>query len=98
VTILEAMASALPVVATRVGGVPQLVQDGQTGLLTDAVDPQALAGALAVYINDPALGTRHGQAGRARVQAAHSVDAMVAAYDSLYSRLRNGSRAGSAHA
>lgn len=96
VTILEAMASALPVVATRVGGVPQLVQDGQTGLLADAVDPQGLAAALAVYIHDPALGVRHGKAGRARVQATHSVDAMVAAYDAMYTRLLKGSRADSA--
>jgi sugar transferase (PEP-CTERM/EpsH1 system associated) len=98
VTILEAMASALPVVATNVGGVPQLVRDGHTGLLTDGVDPQALASALAVYMHDPALGARHGKAGRARVQAAYSVDAMVAAYDALYGRLRHGSRAGAAHA
>ena len=88
VTILEAMASALPVVASNVGGVPQLVLSRQTGMLTDGFEPQSLANALAVYINDPELGARHGKAGRMRVQACYGIDTMVAAYDSLYSQHR----------
>ena len=53
-----------------------------------------------MYIKDPALGVRHGKAGRVRAQACYSVDAMVAAYDALYDhhRLHNGSRTGPAHA
>jgi len=84
VTILEAMATGLPVVASRVGGVPQLVLDGETGLLTDPANPNSLAGAVAAYIADPALGVRHGNAGRLRVQAEHDIDAMVAQYAVLY--------------
>ena len=86
VTILEAMATGLPVVASRVGGVPQLVIDGQTGLLSDPADPHSLAGAIGAYIADPALAGRHGAAGRARVEAHFCVDTMVTQYDTLYGR------------
>lgn len=86
VTIMEAMATGLPVVASRVGGVPQLVLDGQTGLLSDPADPHSLAGAIGAYIADPALAWRHGAAGRARVQAHFCVDTMVTQYDILYGR------------
>lgn len=86
VTILEAMATGLPVVASRVGGVPQLVNDGQTGLLSDPADPHSLAGAIGAYIADPALAGRHGAAGRARVEAHFCVDTMVTQYDTLYGR------------
>lgn len=85
VTILEAMATGLPVVASRVGGVPQLVQEGQTGMLVPPTDAQALADALAAYVLDPSLRSRHGAAGRAFVEQRFSVDAMVAGYDALYS-------------
>lgn len=88
VTIMEAMATGLPVVASRVGGVPQLVLNGQTGLLSDPADPHSLAGAIGVYIADPALAGRHGAAGRARVQAHFCVDTMVTQYDALYGRHR----------
>ena len=87
VTVLEAMATGLPVVASRVGGVPQLVLEGQTGRLVPPADPAALAAALAAYVDDPGLRARHGAAGRAHVQAHYSVDAMVAGYADLYGRL-----------
>lgn len=87
VTVLEAMASGLPVVASRVGGVPQLVREGQTGLLVRPADAGDLADAIASYVLDPALRVRHGAAGRDHVQARYSVDAMVAGYDDLYGRL-----------
>jgi sugar transferase (PEP-CTERM/EpsH1 system associated) len=88
VTILEAMATALPVVASRVGGVPQLVLDQQTGLLVNPSDTEALADALSTYIRDPQLRAQHGTAGRAHVLAHYSIDEMVAGYDSLYFRRR----------
>lgn len=88
VTILEAMATALPVVATRVGGVPQLVLDQQTGLLVKPFDPEALADALSTYICDPQLRAQHGYAGRAHILAHYSIDEMVAGYESLYFRHR----------
>jgi len=81
--ILEAMASGLPVVATRVGGVPQLVLEQKTGLLPDP-DPAAFAEAMAIYIRDPSLRQQHGAAGRAHVEARYSIEAMAAAYDALY--------------
>lgn len=85
VTILEAMATALPVVASRVGGVPQLVLDQYTGLLVPPADPEALANALSAYVRDPQLRARHGAAGRSHVLAHYSIDKMVAGYDALYS-------------
>lgn len=88
VTVLEAMATGLPVVASHVGGVPQLVRDGQTGMLVQPADARDLADALAAYVLDPALRRRHGAAGRAYVEAHYSVDAMVAGYDALYDMLR----------
>jgi sugar transferase (PEP-CTERM/EpsH1 system associated) len=87
VTVLEAMATGLPIVASRVGGVPQLVQDGETGLLVKPADPEDLANAIATYVLDQDLRVRHGAAGRAYVQARHSIDVMIAGYDDLYSRL-----------
>jgi glycosyltransferase involved in cell wall biosynthesis len=66
---LEAAAMALPVVATRVPGCVDAVQDGVTGRLVPARDPGALADALRGYLLDPALRARHGRAARARVLA-----------------------------
>lgn len=85
VVILEAMATELPVVATNVGGVPQLVLDRKTGFVVDLSDPAAFADAIASYIHDPALRRQHGAAGREHIQAGYSVDAMIAGYDELYS-------------
>ncbi len=89
VTLLEAMASGLPVVSTAVGGIPELVQEGVTGYLVPADDPVAMAQALAKYADDAQLCARHGAAGRARVGDRYSVTAMVQAYASLYDRLRH---------
>ncbi|MCX9156876.1 TIGR03088 family PEP-CTERM/XrtA system glycosyltransferase [Niveibacterium sp. 24ML] len=86
-TVLEAMASGLPVVATDVGGNPELVVAGTCGDLVPAQDPVALADALAAYAGDRVRTREHGRAGRARIESAFSLDAMVAGYDQLYSRL-----------
>jgi sugar transferase (PEP-CTERM/EpsH1 system associated) len=87
VTMLEAMASSLPVVSTAVGGIPDLVVDGATGSLVPARDPQAMAEALAAYVRAPALARAHGAAGRARIERHYSVAAMLAAYVDLYDGL-----------
>ena len=87
VTMLEAMSSGLPVVSTRVGGIPDLVQDGLTGRLVPPGDTQALAAALAAYLDEPALVKRHGKAGRERIEHHYSMSAMLAAYTSLYDRM-----------
>jgi glycosyltransferase involved in cell wall biosynthesis len=67
-SILEAMAASLPVVATRVGGVGELVADGETGMLVPPGDPAALSAALGLLIADPELRRRLGDAGRERVR------------------------------
>jgi glycosyltransferase involved in cell wall biosynthesis len=82
--ILEAMKSGLPVVATRVGGVPATVADGVTGTLVDSGDERALTRALAALIERPEVALAMGAAGHARAQQEFSVDAMVSAYEATY--------------
>jgi sugar transferase (PEP-CTERM/EpsH1 system associated) len=89
-TILEAMATALPVVTTRVGGNRELVEESLTGELVPAADPDAMAGAILGYFRDPRLARRHGKAGRNRVERQFSLVRMVAEYDRLYRRLLEG--------
>jgi glycosyltransferase involved in cell wall biosynthesis len=82
--ILEAAAHAVPAVATTVGGVPELVEHGRTGLLVPPGDPAALAAAMAALARDPARRMALGRAGRRRVAARHDpaahADALVACY------------------
>jgi len=66
--ILEAMASARPVVSTRLAGIPELVVDGETGTLISAGDSTALAQALEQLLRDPELRSRFGHGGRARIE------------------------------
>jgi sugar transferase (PEP-CTERM/EpsH1 system associated) len=88
VSLLEAMACGLPVVASRVGGIPEVVDEGEQGFLVPVGDADALARVLLRYAQDPALRTAHGQAGRARVEERFSMRAMVNAYGALYDGLR----------
>jgi glycosyltransferase involved in cell wall biosynthesis len=69
VVLMEAMAKELGVVATRVGGIPELVEDGVSGLIVDPGSPEALAAAIRRYAVDPGLCRRHGAEGRRRVAA-----------------------------
>jgi sugar transferase (PEP-CTERM/EpsH1 system associated) len=86
-TILEAMATGLPVIASNVGGNRELVEDGVTGALVAAGDADALAGRLLDYAGDPQKSRRAGRAGRARAERLYSLDAMVAQYTTLYDGL-----------
>lgn len=86
-TILEAMASGLPVVATDVGGNAELVVAGQTGALVPAENPDAMAQALLRYTSDAALRQEHGASGRQRVEQNFSIDNMVMRYTQLYESL-----------
>lgn len=84
IAILEAMASGLPVVATRVGGNPEVVVDGTTGTLVTPGVVDELSAALARYRDDEALARSHGEAGRARMRAEFSLESMVGHYRQLY--------------
>jgi glycosyltransferase involved in cell wall biosynthesis len=86
-TILEAMASGLPVIATNVGGNRELVDDKITGELVPAADPHALAQKMLGYARDRDAARTAGRHGRARVEREFSLDAMVGRYRALYDRL-----------
>jgi glycosyltransferase involved in cell wall biosynthesis len=85
--VLEAMSMGLPVVATRVGGVPELVRHECEALLVASEEPDALAGACLRILGSARLGRRLGQAGRARVCAQFSLGEMVRRYETLYEQL-----------
>ena len=90
-TILEAMASGLPVLATDVGGNADLVVVGQTGDIVPSADPRAMAQRLVEFASDPERALVMGRAGRQRVQASFSIQAMVSTYQAVYDRhLRRG--------
>jgi glycosyltransferase involved in cell wall biosynthesis len=82
--ILEAMAAGLPVVASNVGGIPELVTDGVTGSLVPPADSDALAAALLDLLDHPGRATAFGQAGRARIEQEHSFDRTVVQFETLY--------------
>lgn len=87
-TLLEAMATGLPVVATAVGGNVELVTNGETGQLVPPGDPESLASALNVYAMDKRVQLRHGAAGRERATSTFSLDAMIRSYARLYDHHR----------
>jgi glycosyltransferase involved in cell wall biosynthesis len=91
-SILEAMAAGLPVVASDVGGVAELVDDGTTGLLVPAGEPAALARALARLLDDRALRERMGAAGRARARDRFDLPELRDAHLELYARVLAGMR------
>jgi L-malate glycosyltransferase len=82
--LLESMAAGVPVVATTVGGNPEAVEDGVTGLLVPPRDPGALAQAICRFLDSPELASRFGQAGRERVLDRFSLERMVQETESLY--------------
>jgi glycosyltransferase involved in cell wall biosynthesis len=90
--IMEYMAGAAPIVATAVGGVPELIEDGVQGLLVRPEDPRALADAMQRLLEDRALATRLGDAARERQRANYDLDVVVRRLEDLYLELYAGSR------
>lgn len=89
-TILEAMAAGLPIVATRTGGNPELVEDRVSGTLVPVGDHRRLAAALSAYTADPHLRALHGKAARQRAMEEFALDRMAVRYRNLYRTLVTG--------
>ena len=86
-SVLEAMAASRPVVATDVGGTPDAVQEGTTGLLVRPGDPSGLAEAILRLHREPALRGRLGNAAQAAARAGYSAEAVIRQVEALYTRL-----------
>jgi len=84
VAALEAMATGIPVIASRVGGLPDIIKENMTGMLVDSPCPECLVEAISEYVQDPDMGKWHGAAGRKFVERHHGIDRMVNAYLALY--------------
>ena len=84
---LEAAAAGVPVVAAAHGGLPEMIRDGETGLLVDPGDPRALAAGLRSLVDDPARAAALGAAAAADVTARFSAERMLAAVQAHYDAL-----------
>jgi L-malate glycosyltransferase len=89
-TLIEAMASRKPVVASRVGGMPEVVADQETGLLVPKEDPPSLAAAMIALLEDPARAREMGEAGRRRVEQLFSLERRTTAVASICATVANG--------
>ena len=87
VSVLEYMAAGKPVVATRVGSLPDLVEEGRSGFLVEPGDATAIAERILQLLRDPALAERMGKAGQERVRRHYTVEQMVQQYEALFERL-----------
>jgi glycosyltransferase involved in cell wall biosynthesis len=94
VSLLQASAAAVPIIASRAGGLPEAVVDGLNGLLIPRGDSAALTAALRRLLDDPALRRQMGAAGRARILAEFSVDAMVSGNLAIYNAVLKGHTGG----
>lgn len=90
VSLLQASAARVPIIASRAGGMPEAVRDGVNGVLIEAGDVAALAAAMNRLLDDPALRTRMGEAGRKRVLDEFSVAAMCEGNLAIYRRVLQG--------
>jgi len=87
VVLLDAMSYGIPAIASRVGGIPDIIDDGVSGLLVPPADPQALANAIERVAGDPALAKRLADAGRARLRTHFSWDVITRRWDAVYSAI-----------
>lgn len=88
-SVLESYACGVPVVASALGGLPEIVLDGETGALVPHNDPHALASALSRYVDDEEIARKHGLAGRALVETQYSPDTHVKRLLDLYEEARH---------
>src|SRR5258705_8281973 len=86
-SVLEAMAASRPVIATDVGGTPDAVREGTTGLLVPPSDPSRLAGAIRRLYDEPALRDKLGKAGCAAARSGYSASAVIGLVEALYTEL-----------
>jgi glycosyltransferase involved in cell wall biosynthesis len=93
VAIVEASACGLPVVVTRVGGLPEVVVDGDTGLVVEREDVQAASDAILRLMKDPSLRKKMGEAGRRRVSAKYPWSESVAQMERTYAKVCKSHRA-----
>ena len=91
-SLLEAMAARLPIVATRVGGIPEVVDDQEAGLLVPPADPGALARAVIALLSDRGRARRLGESAARLVSERHSIASVAARVDALYRRVLGSSR------
>jgi glycosyltransferase involved in cell wall biosynthesis len=87
VSLIEGMAAALPVIATAVGAIPEMIRDGETGFVIEPRDDAALAERLARLFRDPALGRRLGQCAQEHARATWDADVLAERTTTLYARL-----------
>jgi glycosyltransferase involved in cell wall biosynthesis len=87
-SLMEYMEAARPVVATRVGGIPDLIDDGEQGLVVEPQDPASFAAAVAQLLRDPERARRMGERGRERRRSEFDIDVMVRRLEALYEELR----------
>jgi glycosyltransferase involved in cell wall biosynthesis len=93
-SVMEYMDAGLPVVATRVGGIPDLIDDGVEGLLVEPQDPDGLGEAIARVLDDPQEAERMGERGRERRRREFDIDVMVENLQNLYLELHAATRQG----
>ncbi|HSK11072.1 MAG TPA: glycosyltransferase [Vicinamibacterales bacterium] len=94
--VIEAMATALPVVATRVGGIPELIEHGERGLLVTPGRPEELAAAILELVRQPSIARMLGGRAREHAVATYSFERMVGQFEALYEELTAGRRLGAA--
>ena len=83
-SLIEASAAARPVVATRVGGIPEVIEHGKTGLLCDPDDVEGFSSAMAALLHNTSLAARMGAEGRKRAVSLFSLESMIQSYLALY--------------
>ena len=84
---LDAMAIRIPVVATRVGGIPEVIEEGDGGLLVNSRNPRQLADAIMKLGRDQSLRKKMGEAGLEKVQKQYSRETICTQYEKLYTKL-----------